>query len=117
MIAQVSALSHSVVCLTLCDPMDSSPPGPSVHGASPDKNTGVGSKHSPGDLPNPGIKPRSPALQADSLPSEPPGKHEGSTRKDRSSFRGQGDYIKEVTFNLNVNASLQQKQTVEKGGR
>ena len=27
-----------------------------------------------GDLPNPGIKPRSPALQADSLPSEPPGK-------------------------------------------
>ena len=26
------------------------------------------------DLPNPGIKPRSPALQADPLPSEPPGK-------------------------------------------
>ena len=28
----------------------------------------------PGDLPNPGIKPRSPALQADALTSEPPGK-------------------------------------------
>ena len=28
----------------------------------------------PGDLPNPGIKPRSPALQVDSLPTEPPGK-------------------------------------------
>ena len=28
----------------------------------------------PGDLPNPGIKPWSPTLQADSLPSEPPGK-------------------------------------------
>ena len=27
----------------------------------------------PGDLPNPGIEPRSPTLQADSLPSEPPG--------------------------------------------
>jgi len=27
---------------------------------------------SPGDLPNPGIEPRSPALQADSLPSELP---------------------------------------------
>ena len=26
----------------------------------------------PGDLPNPGIEPRSPALQVDSLPSEPP---------------------------------------------
>ena len=29
---------------------------------------------SPQDLPNPGIEPRSPALQADALPSEPPGK-------------------------------------------
>jgi len=29
---------------------------------------------SPGDLPNPGIKPGSPALQAYSLPSEPPEK-------------------------------------------
>ena len=29
---------------------------------------------SPGDLPDPGIKPRSPALQADSLPTEQPGK-------------------------------------------
>ena len=29
---------------------------------------------SPGDLPDPGIKPGSPALQADTLPSEPPGK-------------------------------------------
>ena len=29
---------------------------------------------SPDDLPNPGIEPGSPALQADSLPSEPPGK-------------------------------------------
>jgi len=29
---------------------------------------------SPGDLPNPGIKPRSPALQADSSSSESPGK-------------------------------------------
>ena len=28
----------------------------------------------PGDLPNPGIEPRSPALQADSLPAESPGK-------------------------------------------
>ena len=32
---------------------------------------------SPGDLPNPGIEPGSPALQADSLRSEPPGKPQG----------------------------------------
>ena len=29
---------------------------------------------SPGDLPGPGIEPGSPALQADALPSQPPGK-------------------------------------------
>jgi len=29
---------------------------------------------SPGDLPDPGIKPGSPVLQADSLSTEPPGK-------------------------------------------
>ena len=35
---------------------------------------------SPGDLPDPGIKPQSPALQADSLLSEPPGKNHGGER-------------------------------------
>ena len=39
------------------------------------QNTGVGSLSLvPGDLPNPGIEPRSPTLWADSLPAEPPGK-------------------------------------------
>ena len=43
---------------------------------SPAQNTGVGSLSlpSPGDLPNPVTEPRSPALQADSLPAEAPGK-------------------------------------------
>ena len=43
---------------------------------------------SPGDLPDPGIEPRSPALQADSLLSEPPGKPdrwEGEDAKQRKS--------------------------------
>ena len=31
----------------------------------------------PGDLPNPGIEPRFPAMKADSLPSEPPGNEIG----------------------------------------
>ena len=35
---------------------------------------------SPEDLPDPGIEPGSPALQADALPSEPPGKHHVSSR-------------------------------------
>ena len=58
--------------------MDCSPPGSSVHGDSLGKNTGVGKPFPPpGDLPNTGIKPgslMSPALQAGSLPLEPPGK-------------------------------------------
>ena len=42
---------------------------------SPDQNTGVCSLSlSPGDLPKPGIEPRSPTLQVDSLPAEPQGK-------------------------------------------
>ena len=43
--------------------------------------TWLKSEVSPGDLPNPGIKPRSPTLQADSLSSEPPGKPLYSTLK------------------------------------
>ena len=46
----------------------------------------------PGDLPNVGIKPRSPSLQADSLPSEPPGKpwSEGSQGSEQP-IPSQGD--------------------------
>ena len=46
--------------------------------------------HLPGDHPNPGIEPRSPAQEADSLPSEPPGKssqcfcHWGKATRSRS---------------------------------
>ena len=36
---------------------------------------------SPGDLPNPGTEPRSPTLQVDSLPSEPPGKPRSAKKK------------------------------------
>ena len=39
----------------------------------------------PGDLPNPGIEPKSPAFQVDSLPSEPPGKPK-NTGEGRLSF-------------------------------
>ena len=102
------------LCLTLCNPIGCSPPGSSVLGDSPGKNTGV-SCHallqeifptqesnprllhllhwqagslplvpsekpqmklfpSPGDLPDPGIEPTSPALQVHSLPTQLPGK-------------------------------------------
>ena len=62
------------LCLTLWDPMDCSPPGSSPMGFSKQEYWSGLPFPSPGDLPDPGIKPRSPALQADALPSEPPGK-------------------------------------------
>ena len=59
------AMKVAELCLTLCNPMI-------CPWNSPCKNTGVGCLPfpSPGDLPEPGIEPGSPAIQADSLPSE-----------------------------------------------
>ena len=60
------------LCLTRCDPMDCSLPDSSihVHGKISRQDYWSGLPFpSPGDLPNLGIKPRSPTSQADSLPS------------------------------------------------
>ena len=57
---------------TLCNQMDCSPPGSSVHGILQARILEWGAISSPGDLPGPGIEPESPSLQADSLLSEPP---------------------------------------------
>ena len=58
-------------CLTLCDPMDCSLSGSSIHGVFQTRVWSGLPLPSPGDPPDPGIEPRSPALQADALPSEP----------------------------------------------
>ena len=73
---------HAVLCLTqltqlsltLCDPMDYSPPGPSAHRDSQSRILEWIAMLSSGDLPDPGIEPVSTVLQVDSLPSESPGK-------------------------------------------
>ena len=65
-------------CLTLCNPMDCSPGGSSVHGILRQEHWSRLPFPSPGDFPNPEIKPRSPSLQADSLPSEPPARPENT---------------------------------------
>ena len=73
----VGVLSESEValsCPALCDHMDCSLPGSSIHGIFQARVLEWIAFPSPGDLPNPGIEPRSPALQADALLSEPPGK-------------------------------------------
>ena len=55
-----------------CDLMGCSPPGSSVHGALQAEQWSGLPFPSPGDLPDPGTEPRSPALQADSLLTELP---------------------------------------------
>ena len=64
--------------LQLCDPMDCSPPASSIHGIFQARVLEWVARTSPGDLPNPRIEPGSPALRADSSPSEPPGKKGGN---------------------------------------
>ena len=58
---------------TLCYPMDCSPPGSPVHGIFRQEQWCALPFPSLGDLPNSGIKPTSPTLQLDSLPSKPLG--------------------------------------------
>ena len=60
-------------CPTLCNPMDCSLPGFSVHEVFRARILEWLPFPSPGNLPDPGIQLRSLTLQADSLPSEPPG--------------------------------------------
>ena len=64
--------------MTLCNPMDCNPLGSSIHGIFQVRIlewvaisfSRISSRY----LPDPGIEPRSPTLQAGALPSEPPGK-------------------------------------------
>ena len=58
-------------CLIFCDPMDWGLPGFSVHRILQARILEWVSIPSPGDLPDPGIEPGSPALHANSLLSEP----------------------------------------------
>ena len=65
--------------LTLCDPMDCSPPGSSIHGIVQARILERVAISPPEDLPNPGIKAPSPALAEGFFTSEPPGKPRNQT--------------------------------------
>ena len=65
---QISSVSQS--CLTLCEPMDCSPPGSSLSMEFSRQEYWSGLPFpSPGDLPKPGIKPSSPVLSSFSFAS------------------------------------------------
>ena len=68
--------SVAYLCSTLCNPMNlpCSLPGSFVHGILQARILEWVAIPFSRDLPNPGMEPRSPVLQANSLPSEAPGK-------------------------------------------
>ena len=72
-------------CPTLCDPMDYS-----VHGILQARILDWVTFPFSGGLPNPGIEPRSSALQADSLPAEPRDKESTDNRGDLDLLPGLG---------------------------
>ena len=86
-------------CPTLCDPMDCSLSGSSVHGIFQATVLWSGLPFpSPGDFPNLGNKPGSPALRADALPWEPSGKPTLDSRSLAFCFKG--------IFQIHDNCSL-----------
>ena len=80
-------------CLTLCDPRDYT-----VHGILQARILEWVAIPFLGNLPNPGINPRSPALQADSLPAEPSEKPKVGLE-----WKGRGVDHKEAKFHARIN--------------
>ena len=78
---------HAQLCLTFCNPMHCSPPGFSVHGIPRQEHWCGFLFPSPENLPDPEIELGSPAWQADSLPSEPPGKLHSSIYMSKTTLR------------------------------
>ena len=76
LILSIAVKSESEVaqpCLTLCDPMDCSLPGSSIHGIFEARTLESVVNSSPGDLPTQGSNPGLPHRRQEALLSEPPG--------------------------------------------
>ena len=80
---------------------------------------------SPGDLPNPGIKPRSPALRADSSPAEPQGKPENTGMGSLSLLQGISPtqesnrglmHCRQILYQLSSQGSPQRSCYIDKEG-
>ena len=77
--------------------MDQGLPGVSIHGILRQEYWSGLPFPSPGDIPDPGIEPGSPALKADSLPSEPPRKLSG-----KCWFLSTINRLSHAPFHLNI---------------
>ena len=96
------------LCPTLCDPVDCNLQGSTVHGILQARVLEwVAIVFSRG-LPNPGIEPGSPALEADALTSEPPGKQMPGWIKHKLESRLLGEIS--VTSDMQMTPPLWQKE-------
>ena len=100
-----AAAASLLSCLTLCDPWAAEEPwDSSFMGVFHQEYWSGLPGPPPGDLPNPGIKPRSRALQVDSLPSEPTGMPTnlfGTMKTQWILFGGQETFLKEDLLMVN----------------
>ena len=84
-------------CPTLCNPVNYSLPGSSMGFSRQEYWSGL-LFPSPEDLPDPGIEPRSPALWADALPSEPPGKPNAGLEEAQAGIKIAGRNINKLRY-------------------
>ena len=98
--------------LTFCDPMDCSPPASSVHGILQARTLEWVDNPFSGNLPEPRDGTGSPALQADSLPSESPAKpmKDGNPSKDLSNMGMSNPYQELFIINIKGTYSFLQER-------
>ena len=99
-------------CPTLCDPMDCT-----VHGILQARILEWVAFPFSKDLPNPGIEPRSPTLQADSFPVEPQGKSQtGKTKtgKGRPNWKGNSKPLQYSCLENTMNSMKRQNDRILK---
>ena len=95
-----------------CDPVDCSPPGSSVHGILQARILEWAAIPFSEDLPNPRIEPKSPALQADSLPTEPPGKPKLTCGRTETCWPGQEHRVLSDLPRMDSSISLKPQQLI-----
>ena len=83
--------------LTLCNPLDGSPPSSSVHGISQARILELLPFPSPGDLPDPEIEPAFPSLEGRFFTTDPRRKHQ-STASEFKKKEGNCIYIYQLIY-------------------
>ena len=96
-------------------PMDCSPPGPSAHEILQEEHWSGLPFPSPGNPPNPGIEPRSPALQVDAFTSEPPRKLDILMAESEEELKNLLMKVKEESEKVGLKLNIQKTEIMASG--